>query len=131
MAIASECAGWKYKHHGREPGAVDCYGLFLHVMREMGYRLPDAEYSTDDDEQYNLFLKNFHKHVEPIDPQGVRPGDVVLLNWGDQPCHLGVCLEFGKFIHAIRGGVVIMRLSRVPQLVHSFYRLKDSLRVDN
>ena len=83
-----------YRYGGRSfSSGFDCSGLVAHVFKAAwGLDLPrtasaQSEYAT------------------PIDPDELRPGDLVFYNTLNRPySHVGIYLGDGKFIHAPRSG---------------------------
>lgn len=127
--IAAELVGIPYKDGGRDREGLDCYGLVLLFMRELGIELPDWEYERDWAKQGgNLLIENYHEYAEQIGRAYMVPGDVIMFeNHPGVANHLGVFLGAGKFIHVVeKAGVVIMRVNSQPHLrrMHSCYRMK-------
>jgi len=133
-AIASKCVGWPYEPHGRfeegKPPAVDCYGLFLYVMGELGTALPDPYYKGDWTKKGLELFRKYHELAEPVDREDAQPGDAVLLQTcADAPDHIGVYLGSSKFLHCVENaGVVISRINIrfSAQRVIKFYRMRKT-----
>lgn len=127
--IAAEMVGIPYLDGGRDREGLDCYGLVLLFMKELGIDLPDWDYERDWAKQGgNLLIENYHEHAEQIGRVYMAPGDLIMFeNHPGVANHLGIFLGSGKFIHVVENaGVVIMRLNTQPhsRRMHSCYRMK-------
>jgi len=123
QALAQECVGWKYLAHGRQPYAVDCYGLILHIFSGMGVDLPDFDYINDAEKCANVH-NYFYERVERVFlPQ---EGDIVMMRSHDRLSHMGIYLGGGRMIHASIAGVGIVRTGAQPycRMIEGYYRLK-------
>ena len=116
LDLAREAVTWDFKPNGREPGAVDCFGLFLIFAKFQGAPIPDYHYAPGWTESQNLFIENYHKYADEIDRSELRPGDVVLFRTTAKPVvnHIGTYLGHGRFIHCMKSGVSYDRLSKHP-----------------
>jgi len=126
--IASGCVGWTYQHHGRQPGLVDCFGLFLYIANKMGFDVPDYDYSEDwrGEDHFGL---NYWKYADPIAEKDVQPGDVILLRMsGAHISHIGIVLRNGRFIHCTKAGATISRYTSAAfnRRIEMFCRLKNT-----
>lgn len=137
MEIARKVQTWQFEEHGRSPGRVDCFGLFLFVTSWLGYTVPDYSYRWEwADEGGNLFVENYHKYADPIERSQVGPGDVIFLctdrSRPKVPSHIGIMIDRDHFLHCgcKTAGVLISKSSRLPWavMVHSFYRLKSEIK---
>ena len=128
--VVEELLGTPYKDGGRSvEGGFDCYGLFLYIMAEMGVDLPDWEYTVDWVESgEQLFLENYDKYADQVEPQDARPGDAILFK-GKRGVlsHIAVYLGEARFLHVTEThGVHVGCMSRQPydRLFEAFYRVK-------
>ncbi len=92
-----------YARGGRGPATgFDCSGLVSHVFEQaLGLRLRGS-------------AADLGRLSRPIDPQQLRPGDLVFFNTlGARHSHVGVYVGEGRFVHASnpRTGVRVDRLS--------------------
>jgi len=106
QAIVTHARDWigtRFHHQGRlkkaprHKGGVDCLGLLAGVASELGLRGPDgallvAKDETDyshqpDSARLRILLSQL---LKPIPPQGIIPGDVLLLRVDDSPQHLAI-----------------------------------------
>lgn len=92
-----------YAWGGRGPATgFDCSGLVSHVFEQaLGMRLRGS-------------AADLGRLSRPIDPQQLRPGDLVFFNTlGARHSHVGVYVGDGRFVHASnpRTGVRVDRLS--------------------
>ena len=122
--------GWQYKHKGREEGFVDCYGLILLFYKnELGKELFDVNEDYDKNWTFknkNYFIENYHRQFEKVKKPGKY--DIVLFqNRGGIVNHGGVTLNYSKFIHCCKDGVLVDSYNREgwKKRINGFYRLKD------
>lgn len=126
MRAFSEYVGVPYVSHGNSPAGWDCLGLVLWVLREhFGARLPDyaALYASGDADNSATLLAELDRAWQPV--SNPRPGDVLALRVMGVPRHVGVVVEPGVMLHAMRGrGTVLERLdSRTwKHAIHGAYR---------
>ncbi len=126
--IAGALVGIPYKHHGRDPReGLDCFGLFLAVMRGIGKAIPDYAYEENWARKgKNHFLENYWRHAERIEEAQAQAGDAVLMEHvPGVASHIGVMLNHGRMIHCTRVGVVIARLGdpAIRRRLEGFYRI--------
>ncbi len=133
---AASCVGWAYKHKGRfDPAArgqaVDCWGLFVHIMKMQGVCVPDPEYTLEWAKEDLNFLEKYHEYAEPISNQGACEGDAVLMVGDNRhPNHVGVYLGNDRVIHCtVKAGVVITKVSKGKEANRfvGFFRMKPSV----
>jgi len=104
--IVRAARGWigtRFSHQGRlrktisHSGGVDCLGLLVGVAQELdlrdglGNRLSQADecqYSHLPDVQYLESV--LARLMRPVDTRALAPGDVLMLQVGDRPQHLGI-----------------------------------------
>lgn len=127
--IAASLVGIPYKDGGRDREGVDCYGLTILFMRELGMELPDWDYERDWARHGgNLLIENYCEYATEIKRHELEPGDVIMFeNHPGVANHLGVYIGAGKFLHVMEfAAVVIMRLNAQPysRRFHSCYRMK-------
>lgn len=117
--------GWKYLHHGREEGKVDCWGLILLVYKEcFGINILDLEGYEKNWALHNknLFIENYYKNWKPVkEPKYL---DVILFNNSKGVTfHAGIYLSNGRFIHGARTGVIVTRLEAgMGKRIEGYYR---------
>jgi cell wall-associated NlpC family hydrolase len=121
--------GIPYKHMGRTVDGLDCWGLvkmiYLDLLRvellDIGEEYPeDWSWKGKD-----LFMENYQKQWERVERP--LPIDVVLLNNGTGVAnHAGVMLNDRNFIHCIKAGVVVNRVTEKlwKTKVAGFFRYK-------
>ena len=97
---AFDLVGTPFLEGGRDKNGIDCYGVFLLLMKELGIEsLPDPEY-TDDLQFCQAALLALNDGIAYRLPEGEPPlsGDIVFFCGGRN--HLGVMLSRTLFIHA-------------------------------
>lgn len=126
--IIEKYLGVPYKHHGRDLSGLDCYGLILKVFEEWGVRLWDINEDYDLEWSWqgkDLFIQNCAREWERV--SDARFMDVVCFKNGKNVVnHAGVYLSMGKFIHAVKAGVVVSRITDIQwqKRFVGFYRYK-------
>jgi cell wall-associated NlpC family hydrolase len=79
----------------RYSGAVPCFDFVAEVMRDQGMALPGYHYAKA--EHAEALRRHLSEHAAVVaEPQA---GDVVLLNIGGQPAHIGVMVDHKEFVH--------------------------------
>jgi cell wall-associated NlpC family hydrolase len=120
--IVDEFLGAPYRHGGRGPLGLDCYGLIIKVYKRLGVELFDVEsYPLNWPSEKNLFLENYHRQWKKIESPNLF--DVVLLcsKTGRVVDHAGVYIGDGRFLHACKAGVVIGKLADWAFKIEGFY----------
>ena len=111
--ILNKYLGISYQHHGRDPSGLDCYGLILKVFEDQGVVLWDINEDYNDEWSWqgkDIFMENYARDWECV--QDPRFMDVVCFKNGKGIVnHAGVLLGENKFIHAVKAGVVVSRLT--------------------
>ncbi len=89
--------GTRWQHQGRLKGVgVDCAGLVVCVMRAVGLHAADVVgYPRRPD---GSLLDVVRDQTEPT--ADWLPGDVVVLEWDTDPCHLAILTSPTSIIHA-------------------------------
>ena len=104
-AWCADYVGLPFKSLGRTRAGLDCWGLVHVVYREaFGIEVPRyGEYADayDIEEVGALVRGEIVTRWREVSPE--RLGDVVLLRVRGQPCHVGVTVAHGKFLHAFEG----------------------------
>ncbi|WP_233343629.1 C40 family peptidase [Burkholderia cepacia] len=90
-------AGTRWQHQGRLKGiGVDCAGLVVCALRNVGIEVDDVDgYPRRPD---GSLLEVVRRQTEPTSDW--RAGDVVLMHWDNDPCHLGILTSPSTIIHA-------------------------------
>ena len=131
-AIAAQrYIGIPFAHRGRDGAGMDCYGLFLAMMRDVGTPVPDFEYIANWEKAGgNVLMENYWKHGEIIQKKDLIPGDAILFKNSPVINHLGVYIGDGRFVHAAKCGVSICTLDRQPynRMAAMFCRVKGATK---
>lgn len=128
--LSKSLIGVPYLDGGRTTqDGMDCYGLFLYVMRELGVDLPDWEYTAgwvESGEQ--LFAENYYRYADRIEACDARPGDAILFRGKRKiVSHIAVYLGDDRFLHVTESiGVHIGITYHQPynRMLEAFYRVK-------
>lgn len=91
VQVARAQEGVPYRYGGDGPGAFDCSGLVHFAYARAGVDLPRT-------------VARQRRRTEPIDPERVRPGDLLFFRFADKVAHVGLYLGDGRFIHAPKSG---------------------------
>lgn len=79
IAAARSLMGAPFKHKGRDASGVDCVGLCVYALKQLGIECDDlANYSPDPDGV--TLRQKVEQHLGPAIKQW-RPGDIVLMRW--------------------------------------------------
>lgn len=97
---AREYLGVPYYHTGRDRNGLDCLGLLVRVVQDLGLTTwDDRSYGQQIDTSYLRWrLKQFCEYLG-ADPDLAEPGDVLLFTIKGSPQHLGMATDRGV-IHA-------------------------------
>ncbi len=97
--------GVPYRFGGDGPGAFDCSGLVHFAYDRAGVDLPRT-------------VARQRRRSEPVDPERLRPGDLLFFRFADKVAHVGLYLGDGRFIHAPKRGGRVER----AELERAFWR---------
>jgi len=127
-AFAQGCIGWKFQHHGRQPRAVDCYGLVLLFAESVGVHLPDYDYDFDWEEgDGSLLILKAHENASEIQPEKAKAGDIVVFRSVNGAVnHMGIMVNRRQFVHAHMAHGVLLSVLDNPlyqRKAAGFYRL--------
>ncbi len=128
--IIEKYLGVTYKHHGRELSGLDCYGLILMIFKDQGVRLWDIHENYDPEWSWqgkDIFIENHAREWEEV--KEPRFMDLACFrNAQGVVNHAGIILTENKFIHAVKAGVVVSRLTdrQWQKRLVGFYRYKGT-----
>lgn len=129
VAHARGYEGVSYRHHGRSRLGLDCLGLYLVCLWEMGVSVPDFRDYSQDVATYTLRERVGERMTELGDWREARAGDVLLARFHVRlpASHLMVVTDAGasaptRVIHASNRTkrVVEQRLAHVERIVCAF-----------
>lgn len=129
LAEVRSLVGTPYAHRGRLPGvALDCIGVPIVALRRCGVDVPEpAPYGQL---MPGGLIDGLRLYCDEIERELAQPGDVVVMLWGDVPCHVGVLIDRrrdGVFwmvrAHAHAGFVRSAPLT-IDVRVHSCWRIR-------
>lgn len=99
--------GTKWRHQGRSRMGVDCVGLVILSLADIGVEVPD--------------MQGYRRHPDPIFVEHIRnnsvpafgplPGTLGIFRDGTQPCHVGIFATMHdqvSLIHAYAGTGKVM-----------------------
>jgi cell wall-associated NlpC family hydrolase len=97
--------GLPFRSLGRDQSGLDCWGMVYLVYREVfAHEVPQyADYGDayDIEEIGALIRGEIVTRWREVSHE--RLGDVILLRVKGQPCHVGVVIARGKFLHSFEG----------------------------
>lgn len=114
-----ELIGIPYLDRGRTVAGCDCWGLAMLYHAERGVTLPDFADAYESAEQSQSVASVVAAHRADagwleVSPQDWAPGDLLLMRMHGHPCHVGVFVGGGMFLHTLRGhNSALQRLSDV------------------
>ena len=119
-----------FVERGRDHAGVDCYGLHYLIMNEqLNIAVPSyAEgYATtkDKDEIAAIINRERLSTWQPVKPEDVQEGDLVILRIIGRPWHCGTMLSKTKFLHIEEGANVCredITSTRWARRVEGFFR---------
>lgn len=107
IAVARSYLGVKWRHQGRNRMGVDCVGLVLCSLAELGIPAPDMKgYRRTPDP---IFVEHIRNNSLPADAP--IPGTLGIFRDGTQPCHVGIFATMHgqtSLIHAYAGTGIVM-----------------------
>lgn len=123
--------GIPYKHQGRDIFGLDCWGLIKLIYKDMlGIDIWDIgeDYTKEWSwEGKDYFIENYQKQWERVTEP--RLFDGVLINNGKGIAnHAGIMLDKTKFIHCIKVGVVISKVTdkRWKDKIAGYFRYRKN-----
>lgn len=87
-------ANVKFLHRGRTRKGVDCGGLIIASLKELGYETPEmVPYGREpkDDSLRQYLIKNVG---EPLDKAQIKVGDVALIKFTKEPHHVALIGDY-------------------------------------
>jgi len=103
VVAARSFLGVPWRHLGRSRGGVDCIGLVLLSLREVGVQIDDpAPYQREP--QGTRLLDGIRAHAAQVARE--RPGDILLFRMGVYGAHVGIASVHPSW--------------RVPAVVHAY-----------
>lgn len=109
--VARSFVGVPFRHRGRDRFGVDCGGLILAVLRELGLTdwEPRGTKGYSDFEQLAVLEEGvkelFVLLTKKVKAENVQPGDVLRFNVGIRdrvPKHVGIATGEGSVIHVLQ-----------------------------
>lgn len=107
---------------GRNESGLDCWGLAKEMYRRQGINVKDYQISAMDTANIADELKKNEPDWRKLKEEKTGCLVVMRLAGSEWANHVGIMLEYGKFIHAYRDtGVCIDRLQRWKSHIVGFY----------
>lgn len=99
---AREFIGTPWHHAARLKGVgIDCIGLCVEVIRELGVEVEDIlNYSQGD--EFDRLIENLSKYCDEVPLGDLWPGDCLVFRGRGILNHVGIFGGAGTFIHAYR-----------------------------
>jgi NlpC/P60 family putative phage cell wall peptidase len=90
LRVARSWIGTPYHHQGRVKGVgVDCCGLIIGVMKELGLNDYDIDGYSRTADGVNI-ISEFNEQCVPIAPTSVVSGDILIFRIKNVPQHCGI-----------------------------------------
>lgn len=122
MIEIRDLIGKPYAPHGRGPDYYDCYGAAIEACWWFGKRLLDKAIKAIDSLSNASLIDDMKATLHATRIEQPVAGAVVVLRVAGLPCHIGVCLGDGNFIHAMKDlGVHVDSLSSWKHRIEGFY----------
>jgi cell wall-associated NlpC family hydrolase len=127
MVNVRDLIGCPYKMHGRnKQEGFDCYGLAIEVESRAGKYLPDVFYTATDTKTNEETGKILVNGLDVLKIERPEPYCIISIKIHDTPCHIGVYLGGGKFIHSTQlHGVHVSNLEKYRNRVYGYYRILE------
>lgn len=117
-----------FQVRGRGPCGCDCFGLVrLVYLLELGITLPDVpeHYAETGHAVAPIVERCALTGPWEVVTDTERPFDILVINEGGEPCHLGLVLAPGWMLHAAHGqGVGVSRHSSLKFRNRIAYRVR-------
>lgn len=133
MIEVQDLLGVPFVDGGRDKQGMDCWGLFIEVMKRFGYEVPDYKVSCFDAEgiggTYQAEIGSWQE-VGSAAP-GLAVAMAIHEKAPDMVQHFGVVLEPKRFIHTLeKTGVIITKISDpfFNRKIKGFYRWTNQSR---
>lgn len=130
---ARKYIGVRFQHQGRNAAALDCAGLIVVSLKDMGLTVSD-EIAYGRSPAKNLIKTRIESNFEIMDEvenKDYKEGDIFLMRFINEPQHVAICSNEGSgIIHAYLkvGKVVEHDLDRRwKERITNVYRLKSEI----
>jgi len=127
LIVVQDLLGVPFVDGGRDMQGLDCWGLFIEVMRRCGYPVPDYKVSCFDaagiGTAYQEGIGAWQRVGSPS--PGLAVAMAIHEKAPDMVQHFGVALDRRRFIHTLeKTGVIITKFSDpfFNRKIKGFYR---------
>lgn len=128
-----------WEHQGRDPDVgLDCIGLprwaytLQRPLPEDLEREFDAYHRKPDGERMLRIMRRWFEEIDTNDQQrlplisGQQPGDLIMMYWKRNPCHLGVLVEGLEVVEAFKhGGFARVRKGEPRLPIAAVFRIPE------
>lgn len=84
----------RFRHQGRDPKTgLDCAGLVKWMLQQIGRAVFDLLGYGRDPHKKGLYTALVHNLGNPIQPESMRAGDVILMRFRGAPRHVGIVTQ--------------------------------------
>lgn len=129
-----------WEHQGRSLVGMDCIGLPRYAFKQQG-ELPDeleaefAAYHRKPDGQRMLtIMRRWFIEIDTHDQQdlhlvaGRQPGDLIVMYWKRNPCHMGVLVSDTEIVEAFKKGAFAKARKGEPRLpIAAVFRIPETV----
>ena len=122
----TDLLGTKFTTHGRsKEEGFDCYGLAIEVLKRNNIYLPDVFYESFDEKE--SVREKIYAITEYAKIEKPEINCIIELEVMGEPCHVGVYIGSGLFIHTTKKtNVIIESLARYKHRVMGYYRVSKN-----
>lgn len=116
---ARSYTGVRWRHQGRNRAGVDCVGLIVAGLADIGIEIEDATGYRRSPEP-ERFVEHIRNVTDPVEAFGALPvpGDVAVFREKQQPCHVGIFTEKNGIIHILHSYAPIGKVMEEPFIHH-------------
>lgn len=99
LTAARRCLGTPFHHQGRQPGVgLDCIGLIIAAMSAAGLPVQDRQDYGHRPDGQSLVAGLLAHGAIPV--HNIRPCDILLFRYDQQPQHVALAINDTLMIHA-------------------------------
>lgn len=118
VAAARSYMGVPFRHQGRSRRGVDCAGLFAVAVHDIGKPVYNVDAYSREPNNNGLRKAVVANLGEPITNNQMRHGDIVLMQFAGEPCHVGIVTDY-----PLGGFAILHTFAQVKKVVE--HRMND------
>jgi cell wall-associated NlpC family hydrolase len=94
IAAARTYLNVPFRHHGRSRARLDCIGLVILALADVGAVASDRRAYGRDPLNDGLRAAVVEQIGDPIPLSDIRPGDVLMIKWHEEPNHIAIVTDY-------------------------------------